>query len=67
MQALCNLYIEGLLEGSDIEHLAEALEGLKTGDYLTQHIVDLVRTDIENHRREEQESLNTILEELVRS
>ena len=65
VQALCNLYIEGHLEGSDVEHLADALEGVETGDYLTQHIVDLVRTDIRQHRAEEHEALSAALGELV--
>lgn len=65
VQSLCNLYIEGHLEGADVEYLAERLKGFESGDYITQHIVDLVGAEISSHSDKQEQDVEAVLGELI--
>ena len=65
IQSMCNLYLEGALEGSDLNFLADKLDGFVSSDYITSHIVDLVRSELKSRNDAGNNKMETILGELL--
>ena len=43
IQTLCNLYLEGKLDGAELDFLKEVVKDFQTDRFLTHHLVDLVQ------------------------
>ncbi len=46
IQTLCNLYLEGTLQGEETAYLETILQSFDSDGYLTQHVADLVRLEM---------------------
>lgn len=46
IQTLCNLYLEGSLQGEETAYLEQILLSFDNDGYLTQHVADLVRLEM---------------------
>ena len=61
IQTLCNLYLEGSLQGAETSYLEEILKNFDQDDYLTQHVADLVRLEMAYKEKQAAEDLEEML------
>ena len=62
LQSLCNLYLDGQLQGEEIRYLTGCLKKFTQDDYLTLHVADLVRLEISYKEKQAEEDLNGMLD-----
>ncbi len=51
IQALCNVYLEGRLEGEDLQFLKTTIRDFMPDRYMTHHVVDLVHSYLVGSQR----------------
>lgn len=61
IQTMCNLYLEGSLQGSETAYLEDVLKSFDSDGYLTQHVADLVRLEMAYKEKEAQKDLEEML------
>jgi hypothetical protein len=43
LQTLCNLYLDDLIEGDHVNHVAELIQSFEEDEFFSSHLVDLVK------------------------
>jgi hypothetical protein len=61
IQTLCNLYLEGSLQGEETAYLETVLREFDNDGYLTQHVADLVRLEMAYKEKQAAEDLEEML------
>lgn len=61
IQTLCNLYLEGSLQGEETAFLEQVLQKFDNDGYLTQHVADLVRLEMAYKEKQAAEDLEDML------
>ncbi|MCB1173180.1 MAG: hypothetical protein KDK39_06435 [Leptospiraceae bacterium] len=65
IQTMCNLYMADKLDDAELDYLQDHLRNFNSGDYITRHIVDLVRSDLDSRRAVNQDELEAIYRDLL--
>ncbi len=61
IQTLCNLYLEGSLQGEETAYLEQLLKGFDNDGFLTLHVADLVRLEMAYKEKQAAEDLEEML------
>ncbi|MCR9141092.1 MAG: hypothetical protein NXI24_02490 [bacterium] len=61
IQTLCNLYLEGSLQGEETAYLEQILKDFDSDGYLTQHVADLVRLEMAYKEKQAAADLDEML------
>lgn len=58
LQALCQLYLDGVVHGDNAQYLKELIQGFDGDSYLSQNIVELVHTSMQRASLEEEGAID---------
>lgn len=62
IQTLCNLYLDDLIEGDQIDYIGELIQSYENDEFFSSHLVDLVKARMRKRTEQQEEELDILVE-----